>query len=140
MAVFEEMKPYLAVAAAVGLLSAPAEVVVPVARRLRGRTGVSTGPSLVVLTNEALFLGLLRLLRGRPDVWAALKEVRGAPWHAAVPLYVLLSPLLASTWERAVVLRGRSALWGLVSPSGLVQIALMGVTIARARRARRITP
>ena len=137
MAVFDEMRPYLAVAGAVGLLSAPAEVLVPVARRLLGRTGVATGPALVVLVNEALALGGLHVLLRRPDRWAALEHRRVLPRHLAVPLYVLLSPLLATGWERAVVLRGRSALWGVVSPSGVVHIGLMGVTVARVRRARR---
>ena len=138
MAVFDEMKPYLAVAGAIGLLSAPAEVLLPVVRRLRRRTGIAIGPSSVIVANEALALGALHRLRRRPEVWAALKGRRIAPWHLTVPLYLLLSPVVATRWERAVVLRGRSALWGgVLSTSGLVQVALLAVTIARARRARR---
>ena len=137
-AVLDEMKPYFAVAGAVSLLSLPAQVLVPVVRRLQRRTGVSAGPSLVIVANASLALGGLHLLRRRPGAWAALEERRVAPWHLAIPLYVLLSPALATRWERAVVLRGRSPLWGgAVSPSGLVPIVLLGITITRARRARR---
>ena len=138
MAAFEEMKPYWVAAGAIGLLSAPAEVLLPVVRRLRRRTGIATGPSLVIMANASLALGGAHLLRRRPSTQAALAGRRVSPWLLAVPIHVLLSPALAAGWERGVVLRGRSALWGgLVSTSGLVQIAVLVVTITRARRARR---
>ena len=138
MAVWEEMKPYFMVATGVSLLSFPAEVLLPVVRRLRRRTGVSVGPSLVIVANASLALGAFHLRWRRPGSRAALRERRAAPWHLVVPLYLLLSPVLATGWERAVVLRGRSALWGgALSSSGLVQTAVLGVMIVRARRARR---
>ena len=137
-AVFEEMKPYLAAAGAVGLLSAPAELLLPVVRRLRQETGIAVGPWMVIVANASLALGAVHLLRRRPGAWAALKGRRVPPWLLAVPLHVLLSPALASGSDRAVVLRGRSPLWGgVVSASGLVQVAVLAVTITRARRARR---
>jgi hypothetical protein len=137
-AVLDQMTPYLTVAGAVSLLSSPAEIILPIVRRVRGRTGVAIGPALVIVANATSALALAHLLRRRPGTWAALKRSRVRPWYLVVPLYVLLSPLLGAGWERAVVLRGRSALWGgLVSSSGLVQIVVLVVTIARARRARR---
>ncbi len=48
------------------LLSAPAEVVVPVVRRLRGRRGVTLGPSLVGSTDALAAVLAVRLHRSRP--------------------------------------------------------------------------
>ena len=138
-AVFERAKPYAAVTGAVAVLGGPAEVLVPVVRRLRGRSGVSLGPGLVNLLNGLLGLGLVYFSRTRPARWAQIRDRRLPPWLAAVVLgYVMLSPVAAARWQRGVVLPERSALWsGLISPLGLLQIVVMLTTLRRALRARR---
>ena len=137
-AVFERAKPYAAVTGAVALLGTPVEVLVPVVRRLRGRSGVSLGPGLVNLLNGLLGLGVVHVFRTRPDRWARVEDRRLPPWVAAVLAgYAVLSPAAAARWRRGVVLPGRSALWGgLVSPLGLLQIVIMLSTLRRALRAR----
>lgn len=138
-AVFEQAKPYAAVSGAVGLLGAPVEVLVPVVRRLRGRSGVSLGPGLVNLGNALLGLGVVHAFRTRPAWWARVTERPPPPWVAAVLVgYAVLSPAAAVRWRGGVVLPGRSALWGgLVSPAGLLHVALLLTTLRRAMRARR---
>jgi hypothetical protein len=138
-AVFERAKPYAAVTGAVALLGTPVEVLVPVVRRLRGRSGVSLGPGLVNLLNGLLGLGVLHVLRSRPARWARITDRPPPPWVALVLAgYAAVSPAAGARWQRAVVLPGRSALWGgVVSPLGLLQIAVMLTTLRRALRARR---
>ena len=138
-AVFEQAKPYAAVTGAVAVLGGPAEVLVPVVRRLRGRSGVSLGPGLVNLLNGLLGLGLVHFFRTRPARWAQVKDRRLPGWVALVPAgYAVLSPAVGARWQRGVVLPERSALWsGLISPIGLLQIAVMLTTLRRALRARR---
>jgi hypothetical protein len=138
-AVFEQARPYAAVTGAVALLGTPAEVLVPVVRRLRGRSGVSLGPGLVNLLNGLLGLGLVHLSRTRPARWARVTDRPPPPWVALVLAgYAALSPATGARWQRGVVLPGRSALWGgLISPLGLLQIAVVLTTLRRALRARR---
>jgi len=137
-AVFDDMKPYLATAAVIGLCGAPTELAVPIVRRLLGRTGVSTGPGLVELANAVLGLAVVRLYRQQPARWARLRDRPVPRGLLVLPLYLILSPAMAARWERAVVLRQRSPLWGAaLSPVGVVQIGVLAVTISRARRAKR---
>ena len=67
-AVVESFAPYHSVMRRVAVLSAPAAVVVPVARRLRGESGVPTGPRLVALLNTVVALGLTHYVR-QPARW-----------------------------------------------------------------------
>jgi hypothetical protein len=99
---------------------------------------VSLGPGLVILVNGLVALSTVRFFRQKPDQWTRLREQPVARWFVAVPLYLLLSPVAGARWERAVILRSRSALWGrLVSPVGWLKAALMTGTVHRAARARR---
>ncbi len=131
-------KPYLAATGVVSLLAGPAEVGVPVVRRLRGQSGIATGPHLVTLLNGLLGLAVVHVYRRDPDRWGRLRERRAPRWLAVVPVHLLLSPLLAARWERGVVLRGRSPLWGgVLSPIGLVHVVLTAGALLRAVRAAR---
>jgi hypothetical protein len=137
-AVFEQMRPYAAVTGAVAVLGTPVEVLVPVVRRLRGRSGVSLGPGLVNLVNGLLGLGVVHVFHTRPARWARVRDRRLPPWVAAVLVgYAVLSPAAAAGWRRGVVLPGRSALWGgVVSPVGVLQVVLVLSTLRRGLRAR----
>ncbi len=109
-----------------------------IVRRLRGGSGVSLGPGLVILANGMVGLGIVRFFRRHPDRWTRLRRRPAPRWLGAVALYLLLSPIGAARWEGGVVLRSRSALWGsLVSPVGWLQIALLFRTLHRAARAKR---
>ena len=133
----EEIKPYVAAVGAVSLVGLPAEVLVPLVRRLTGRTGVAAGPGLTNLANGVVALVVTRYVRRRPGRWTALVESRAArPLGVASLLHVALAPAVAGRWERAVVLRGRSPLWGWqFSPIGLLQLLLVLVAVRRAGRA-----
>jgi len=134
-AVWDDLKPYAAAASLVQVLGTPAELVVPVVRRLLGRDGVSLVPGLVSAGNGLVGLAVVRFVRGRPDL--SEEPVPRALLMAALG-HLLLSPLAGAWGERAVVLRGRSPLWGgVVLPSGVVPIAVMATAVVRARRARR---
>lgn len=137
-AVLDDIKPYAAAAGAVSILGAPVEFGVPIVRRLRGRSGVSIGPGLVNLTNGILALGAVGYFRQRPERWQRWKHERIGPRAGLAALaYVALSPAAAAGSERTVILRGRTPLWGeLISPIGLIQIALLLVALHRAGRAR----
>ncbi|WP_369141155.1 hypothetical protein [Modestobacter versicolor] len=137
IAVFDAMKPYLATTAVVSLLAAPTEVGVPVVRRLLGHSGISTGPHLVSLANAVAGLAVVHAFRRDPARWDRLRHRRVPRWLAVVPVHLLVSPVLAANWERGVVLRGRSPFWGVVSPIGLLHVALTMGTLRRALRARR---
>lgn len=137
-AAFDDGKPYTAAVYAVGLLGAPAELVVAVVRRLRGRPGVSLGPGWMNLANELVALGVVRFFRRRPALRQRLSHSRIVRW-SVIPLtvYLVLSPAAAAGWQQAEVLRGRSPLWGgLVPLSGLLHIMLLALAFIRARRAR----
>ena len=137
-AAFDDMKPYLATAAIIGLFGAPTEVVVPIVRRLRNRPGVSLGPGIVVLANALVGLGAVRFFRKRPELWGRLRNRPVTRWVLVLPLYRFLSPAVAASWQGGVVLRRHSALWGgALSPVGLLQAALLAVTLCRARQAKR---
>jgi hypothetical protein len=134
-AAYDEMRPYAAAAAGIALLGAPADVIVPIVRRLRGRPGVAVGPGLVTLSHSLLALGVVHVVRQDPARLARLKERRPSRWLLAVRLYLLLSPAAAS--ERVIVLRHRSPLWGeAVHPAGWLQLLVLLATISRARRPR----
>jgi hypothetical protein len=132
----DDLKPYVAAAGLVGIFAIPAEIVVPVVRRLRGQTGVALGPGLVNLANGLLALCVVRFFRQRPEVWRE--------WRTHIPrwsvtagmVYLVLGPMTATGWKRAVLLPRRSPLWGTISPIGLLQGTLLIVAFARARRAR----
>ena len=136
-AAIDDLKPYVAAAAIVGLLGTPAEIVVPVVRRLRGRSGVALGPGLMNLANGLLALAVVRHFRRRPELWEEWRT-RIPRWSGAAGLvYLSLSPVTAAGWKRAVLLPRRSSLWGgVISPIGLIQITLLVVGFSRARRAR----
>ncbi|MGY1661727.1 hypothetical protein ACI78Q_10975 [Geodermatophilus sp. SYSU D00705] len=136
-AVLDEIKPYVVAVGAVSLFGTPAEVAVPIVRRLRGRSGVSAGPGLMNLGNGLVALGIAHYFRRRPAQWRRWRRER-IPRRAAIAglLYLTLSPAAAG-WKRGVVFPGRSPLWGgFVSPIGLLQISLAVVALHRARRAR----
>jgi hypothetical protein len=141
-AAIEDIKPYAMAAGAVSLLGTPAEFGVPLARRLRGKSGVSIGPGLMNLVNGAVAMGLVRFLRERPAQWERWKRARIGGWARLAGLaYVALSPVAAASLKPAVILPRRSPLWaGLISPIGVLQIALLGRAFYRARRTRLSAP
>ena len=134
-AVAQEFGPYLSVVRRIGVLSAPAGIAVPVARLLRGRSGVSTGPKLVTLLNAVIGLAMTHYVR-RSARWQRWKHRLVPRWAAVAGLaYLTLSPAAAGEWERGVILRGRSPLWaGLVSPVGVLQLGIALVGYRRYRR------
>lgn len=137
-AALEEIKPYVLAAGAVSLLGTPAEFGVPILRRLQGKPGASMGPGLMNLVNGAVAIGVVRFFRERPAQWQRWKPERMAGWAPVAGLaYLTLSPVAAASWKPAVVLPRRSPLWaGLISPIGVLQIALLMLAFYRARRAR----
>jgi hypothetical protein len=141
-AAIEDIKPYAMAAGAVSLLGTPAEFGVPLVRRLRGKSGVSIGPGLMNLVNGAVAMGLVRFFRERPAQWERWKRTRMAGWARLVGLaYVALSPVAAASLKPAVILPRRSPLWaGLISPIGVLPIALLIRAFYRARRTRLSAP
>lgn len=135
-AAIESFAPYHSVMRRVGLLSTPVAIVVPVARRLRGESGVSTGPKLVTLLNTFMALALTHYVR-QPARWERLKHRKVPGWAAGAGLiYLTLSPAAAARWNRGVILRGRSPLWaGLIAPSSALRHALLFVGYRRYRAA-----
>jgi hypothetical protein len=137
-AALEDVKPYAMAAGAVSLLGTPAEFGVPIARRLRGKSGLSLGPGLMSLVNGAVAVGVVHLFRGRPALWQRWRPrftTRGA--YLVGLAYLTMSLVTAGNCERTVILPRRSPLWaGLISPIGLLQIALLMSAFYRARRAR----
>lgn len=137
-AALQDIQPYVATVAAVALLGAPAEIAVPIVRRVRGRSGVSIGPSGTTLLNGIVALGVAHWFRQRPARWQRVRQT-GVPSWAGIGLLVhlTLSPAVAARWQGGVVLRRRSPLWGaLVSPTGLLQLLLVLVALVRARQAQ----
>jgi hypothetical protein len=134
-AALDEIKPYVVTAGVVALFGTPAEIAVPIVRRLRHRSGVSVGPGLTNLVNGIVALGVARYFRRRPAQWQRWKHERIPPWGPiAVLVHLTLAPAAAARWERGVIFRRRSPLWGgLVSPVGLLQIALLVGALFRAR-------
>ena len=133
-AAIESFAPYHAVMGRVGLLSAPAAIVVPVARRLRGQSGVPMGPRLVTLLNTFMALALTHYVR-QPARWQRLKHRKIPGWAAAAGLiYLTLSPAAAARWTRGVILGGRSPLWAvLIAPTTALRHALLLVGYRRYR-------
>ncbi|WP_143030388.1 hypothetical protein [Blastococcus aurantiacus] len=115
-------------------MSAPAAIFVPVARRLRGESGVPTGPKLVTLLNTFMALGLTHYVR-QPARWQRLKHRKIPGWAAGAGLiYLTLSPAAAARWNGGVILRGRSPLWAaLVAPTSALRHALLLVGYRRYR-------
>ncbi len=137
-AALDEVKPYVLTVGAVAVLGTPAEIVVPIVRRLRRRSGVSVGPGLVNVVNGIVALGVARYVRQRPEQWQRWRRGRLPRWGPMTGLvYLTVSPAAAAGWKRGVILRRRSPLWaGLISPIGLLQGALVLGAVHRARRAR----
>jgi len=130
------MKPYLVATGAISFLATPTELVLPVVRLLRGHSGVATGPALVTLVHGVIGMGVVHAVRRDPRRVARLRDAKPSRWLLALPLYLLVSPALAS--ERFVVLRSRSPLWGSVlSPIGGLHVAVALVTLRRALRVKR---
>ncbi len=120
------------------LLGLPAELAVPVVRRLRGRSGVATGPGLTNLADGVVALGLVHHLRRHPQRWQRWSHRDVPRWGVvAVLAHLVLSPVAAAGWARGVVLPGRSPLWGgLVSPVGLLQVVVGAAALRRVLRDR----
>jgi hypothetical protein len=137
-AAFEDIKPYAMAAGAVSLLGTPAEFGVPLVRRLRSKSGLSLGPGLMNFVNGAIAIGAVRFFHERPAKWQRLKRTGTARWAGPAGLvYVALSPVAAAGLKQAVILPRRSPLWAcLISPIGMLQIALLMLAFSRARRAR----
>jgi hypothetical protein len=132
----DEIKPYVLTVGAVAALGAPAEVVVPIVRRLRSQSGVSVGPGLVNVANGIVALGVVHYVRQRPEQWQRWRRERLPRWGPITLLvHLSIAPALAAGWPRGVILRRRTPLWGLLSLTGLLQSALILVAIHRARRA-----
>ena len=135
-AVLDELKPYAAAIGAVGILGAPVELVVPIVRRLRGQSGVSMGPGLVNLANGLVVLVVVGYFHRRPAQWEKRRRVLPPrSYRFGGLVYLLLAPATAAGWQRGVILRRRSPLWGaLISPIGLLHVALVSVVVHRVRR------
>jgi hypothetical protein len=135
-AALDDIKPYAAAAGAVALFGTPAEVAVPIVRRLRRQSGVSMGPGLMNLANGVFAVGVARYFRQRPEQWQRWKHGRIPRWTRLAGLvYLTVSPAVAACWKGGVLFRRRTPLWGgLISPIGLLQITLLFVTLYRARR------
>lgn len=133
-----DIEPYVAAVSAVALLGSPAEIAVAIVRRLRGRSGVAVGPGGTNLLNGVAAVGVAHRFRQDTARWQQEKR-RGIPgWGGIGGLaYLTLSPAVAARWRRGAVLPDRTPLWGaLLSPIGLLQIALVLVALVRASRAR----
>ncbi len=132
----DELTPYVGAVAAVALLGTPAEAAVPIVRRLRGRSGVSAAPGLVNLLNGVLALGVVHFSRRRPALRERWRHRHVPRWAMTAGLgYLTLSPAATAGWQRAVVLPGRSPLWGgCLSPIGLLQVAIGLLALHRLRR------
>jgi hypothetical protein len=135
-AALEEIKPYVLVAGAVALLGTPADVAVPIVRRLRRRSGVQVGPNVMNLINGTVALGVTHYVRQHPAQWQRWQHRPLTRWAWTASLvYLAVSPAATAGWKRGVVFRGRSPLWGgLPSPIGLIQFALVLVALYRAQR------
>jgi hypothetical protein len=137
-AALDDIKPYVVTAGVVALFGTPAEIAVPVVRRLRHRSGVSIGPGMANLVNGIVALGVAHYVRQRPAQWQRWKHKPIPRWgRIAGVAYLTVSPAAAAGWKRGVILPRRTPLWGgLISPIGLLQITLVIVAISRAGRAR----
>jgi hypothetical protein len=94
--------------------------------------------ALAYLINGAVAVGVVHAFHERPAQWQRWKPERMAGWAGLAGLaYLILSPVAAVSWKPALILPRRSPLWaGLVSPIGVLQIALLMLAFYRARRAR----
>ena len=137
-AALEEIKPYVLTVAAVALFGAPAEIAVPVVRRVRGQSGVSVTPGLTNVVNEIVALAVVHYFRQRPAQWQRRKRNGVPAWGRIAGLgYLVLSPAAAARCTGGVLFRSRTPLWGaVISPIGLLQVTLLLVALGRARRAR----
>ncbi|MFW3171441.1 hypothetical protein [Geodermatophilus sp. CPCC 206100] len=137
-AVLDDLRPYLGAVGAVAMLGSTAEVAVPVVRCLRRRSGVPVGPGLVNLASGIVALGVAHHVRRRPGEWQRWQRRRIPRWAWLAGLvHLTLSPAVAAWGDRGVIRPGRSPLWaGLVSPVGLLRIALGLVAYTRVCRAR----
>jgi hypothetical protein len=115
-AAFDGVKPYVATTGAIALMGAPAEVVVPLGRRLRGRSGVSVGPGLVNLANGLIGLGLVHFFRRHPAGWKR-STAQGLPGGLGVAVLVslLLGPAAAVRWGSGPWSCGTGPRCGVVS-------------------------
>jgi hypothetical protein len=99
----------------------PLELALPLVRRVRGLTGVQSGPALLASVN-AVVLGLVSLRSPHP---LGVRTPRGL---IAVVAWCALSPLPAAVSRRTVLLRERSPLWAYplhVLPRALVVLAFL---------------
>ena len=89
------------------LLASPTTSLLPLARRLPGRTGVQTGPYLVIPVTACVHGAVRPFQRaeGRSP-----RQRSAAGWFLVT--WELATPVLAALPRRTVVLRGRSPLWG----------------------------
>jgi hypothetical protein len=90
------------------------------------------------LINGTVALGVAHYVRQHPAQWQRWRHEPVPRWGGLASLvYVAVSPAVAARWERGVVFRRRSPLWGgLISPVGLLQMALVLMALYGARRPR----
>jgi hypothetical protein len=137
-----DIAPYLRVVRVVALLGTPAEIAVPIVRRLGRQTGVSAGPGLTTLVNAIVALALTHFI-GRPPQGQQRNDKSVPGWAGVVGrIYLVLSPAAAPLWRGGVIFPRRSPLWAvLISPTtGLLRTLLGLVVIYRVRRAKRVNP
>ncbi|WNV74305.1 hypothetical protein [Geodermatophilus sp. DSM 44513] len=93
----DEVKPYFGAVGAVALFGTPAEVAVPIVRRLRRQSGVSAAPGLMNLVNGIVALGVAHHFRRRPAEWERWRHKRIPRWAGMSGLiYLTLSPAAAA--------------------------------------------
>ena len=141
-AVLGDIAPYFRAARAVALCGTPAEIAVPIVRRLRRQSGVSAAPGLMTLVNAISALAVTHYFR-RPAQWQRWEHKRIPGWAGIAGLvHLTLSPAAAAQWKRGVIFPRRSPLWAaLVSPTtGLLHTLLTLVVVHRIRRTKGATP
>ena len=114
------------------LLAAPTHGLLPLARRLTGRTRVQAG-SYLVLPVTAWVHGRVR--RFQRAAGRTPRQRSAAGWFLVT--WQVAAPVLASSPRRTVVLRGRSPLWGY-----LLDLVVGAVVdeLVRRRVRRRLSP
>ena len=133
-----DIAPYLRVVRVVALLGTPAEVAVPIVRRLRHQSGVPTAPSLMTLANAVVALAMTYFLPGAAR-WQGWEDRRIPGARRIGVAYLVFSPTAAVQGERGVIFPGRSPLWAvLISPTtGLLRTLLGLVVSLRAGKAKK---
>ena len=121
-------------------LSLPAELLVPVVRLATGQSGVALAPAIVGQLDAVVAGLVVRAVRrrGRVRTGEPLTYTQRAALLVGLAVCVL-GPLAAAGTSRAVVLPGRSSLWGYLVqglPSLPVSVAMVTVLLREMRAAR----